>query len=78
MRFLRPLLTISVEKIESLAPMKNIEMTSSCLLSADPRAQGTTSIRAIPAELNARGILTPRGGAWHPTSVARLLSRLGA
>jgi hypothetical protein len=25
-----------------------------------------------------RGILTPRGGAWHPTSAARLLSRLQA
>jgi DNA invertase Pin-like site-specific DNA recombinase len=42
----------------------------------DLRALGATSIRAIAAELNAKGILTPRGGAWHPTSVARLLSRL--
>jgi len=33
-------------------------------------------VRAIDAELNERGILTPRGGAWHPTSAARLLSRL--
>jgi hypothetical protein len=28
------------------------------------------------AQLNQRGVLTPRGGAWHPTSVARSLSRL--
>lgn len=42
----------------------------------DLRSQGTTSVRAIASELNERGILTPRGGAWHPTSAARLLSRL--
>jgi DNA invertase Pin-like site-specific DNA recombinase len=41
-------------------------------------AQGIKSVRTIAAELNARGILTPRGGAWHPTSVARLLARLSA
>src|SRR5271170_1661735 len=44
----------------------------------DMRAQGVTSVRAIAADLNARGVLTPRGGAWHPTSAARLLSRLQA
>jgi hypothetical protein len=44
----------------------------------DMRGQGITSVRAIAAELNERGILTPRGGSWHPTSAARLLSRLEA
>lgn len=44
----------------------------------DMRSQGITTIRAIAAELNERGILTPRGGQWHPTSTARLLSRLQA
>jgi hypothetical protein len=42
----------------------------------DLRAQGITSERAIAAKLNELGILTPRGGAWHPTSASRLLSRL--
>jgi DNA invertase Pin-like site-specific DNA recombinase len=42
----------------------------------DLRSQGITSVRVIAAELNERGILTPRGGAWHPTSAARLVSRL--
>jgi len=42
----------------------------------DLRSHGFTSARAIAAQLNERGILTPRGGAWHPTSAARLLSRL--
>jgi DNA invertase Pin-like site-specific DNA recombinase len=44
----------------------------------DMRAQGTTSVRAIAAELNTRGILTPRGASWHPTSAARLLARLAS
>jgi hypothetical protein len=42
----------------------------------DLKAQGFSSVRAIADQLNERGILTPRGGAWHPTSAARLLSRL--
>lgn len=42
----------------------------------DIRAQGVTSVRTIAAELNTRGILTPRGASWHPTSTARLLARL--
>lgn len=41
------------------------------------RVQGINSVRAISAALNERGILTPRGGEWHPTSTARLLARLG-
>jgi hypothetical protein len=41
----------------------------------DIRARGTTSVRKIAEELNHRGILAPRGGEWHATSVVRLLSR---
>ena len=44
----------------------------------DLRAQGITSVRTIAAELNVKDILTPRGGRWHPTSVARLLARISA
>ena len=44
----------------------------------DLRTQGISGVRNIASELNGRGILTPRGGAWHPTSVARLLRRLSA
>ena len=47
-------------------------------LVADIQAAGTTSVRGIADELNRRGAITPRGGEWHPTSVARLLDRLGA
>jgi DNA invertase Pin-like site-specific DNA recombinase len=42
----------------------------------DIRAQGVTSIHKIAEELNRRGILAPRGGEWHPTTVVRLLARL--
>jgi DNA invertase Pin-like site-specific DNA recombinase len=37
---------------------------------------GITSVRSVCAALNDRGYVTGRGMAWHPTSVARLLSRL--
>lgn len=43
---------------------------------ADIRAGGATSLPAIARELNGRGIVTPRGGKWHPSSVSNLLSRL--
>lgn len=39
--------------------------------------EGITSLGAIAKALNERGIRTPRGGAWHKTSVSNLLSRLG-
>jgi DNA invertase Pin-like site-specific DNA recombinase len=43
---------------------------------ADIRATGAASLPAIAAELNGRGILTARGGMWHPSSVRNLLVRL--
>ena len=43
---------------------------------ADIRAAGTSSLSAIARELNERGIVTPRGGRWHPSSVGNLLRRL--
>jgi len=44
----------------------------------DLRSQGISSVRRLAAELNSRGILTPRGGSWHPTSVARLQTRMSS
>ena len=43
----------------------------------DIRAGGATSLREIAAELNARGMLTRRGGRWHVSTVTNLLDRLG-
>jgi DNA invertase Pin-like site-specific DNA recombinase len=39
------------------------------------RKAGATSLREIAAELNARGVRTARGGAWHQSSVHNLLAR---
>jgi Recombinase len=43
----------------------------------DIRSGGATSLRAIAAELNDRGMLTRRGGRWHVSTVKNLLDRLG-
>ncbi len=43
---------------------------------ADIREGGAVSLPAIARELNERGIVTPRGGKWHPSSVRNLLGKL--
>ena len=43
---------------------------------AEIQASGATSLRAIAAALDARGILTRRGGRWHVSTVKNLLARL--
>jgi DNA invertase Pin-like site-specific DNA recombinase len=40
------------------------------------RADGITSLKGIATELNARGILTARGGQWYATTVRNLLGRV--
>lgn len=40
------------------------------------QAEGHTSLGGMAEELNQRGMLTPRGGRWHKTSVKNLLARL--
>jgi DNA invertase Pin-like site-specific DNA recombinase len=44
----------------------------------DIRRSGITTVRGIADELHSRGIRAPRGDRWHPTTVTRLLNRLGA
>jgi DNA invertase Pin-like site-specific DNA recombinase len=39
------------------------------------RSEGATTLRSIAHALNRRGIKSPRGGTWHPSSVANLLAR---
>jgi hypothetical protein len=41
----------------------------------DIRDGGATSLRAVAAEMNARGVLTRRGGRWHVSTVLNLLAR---
>lgn len=38
--------------------------------------EGITTLGAMAEALNARGMLTPRGGTWHKSSVSNLLARL--
>lgn len=40
------------------------------------RSQGITSLSAVANALNEGGMVTPRGGKWHPSSVRNLLARL--
>lgn len=42
------------------------------------QGQGKTSLGALMEALNGGGYRTPRGGAWHKTSVRNLLDRLAA
>jgi DNA invertase Pin-like site-specific DNA recombinase len=42
------------------------------------RAGGSTSLRQIAAELNARGEMTPRGGQWSAVQVQRVLAKMDA
>jgi DNA invertase Pin-like site-specific DNA recombinase len=44
---------------------------------ANLRQEGRQSLRAFADGLNARGILTRRGGRWHVSNVRNLLARLG-
>jgi recombinase len=39
---------------------------------------GATTLRAVADALNARGIPTPRGGAWYAMSVKNVLDRPSA
>ena len=41
------------------------------------KGEGIVTLRAITAELNRRGVSSPRGRSWHVITVDRLLRRLG-
>lgn len=40
------------------------------------QAEGFTSYGGLATALNDRGVLTPRGGRWHPSSIRLLLQRI--
>jgi len=42
----------------------------------DIQADGHTSLRAIAAELQSRGMMTRQGGRWQVSNVPNLLARL--
>lgn len=65
--------TEAVTKIKEKAAQRATDLKG--IIEGFKRA-GITSVRAITEELNHQGINATRGGAWHPTAVARLLNRL--
>lgn len=62
----------AVEAVAAAAAQRAADLAP---ILAELRAEGFTSLPAIAGQLNARGIKTARGGAWHPSSVANLLRR---
>src|SRR5215470_16642860 len=58
---------------------RNAESRAQCLsLTVNAlRAEGFVTYRAMVDELNRREIATAGGGLWHPTSLGRVLKRLG-
>src|SRR5262245_15120719 len=63
----------AVAKVQANAHERALNLQA---ILADIKSEGIISVRRIADELNRRGVLTPRGAAWHPTSVARLLQHL--
>lgn len=65
----------SVEAIRSLADShaRNLKPVLDALAK-----EGVVSLGAVAAALNERGMLTPRGGKWHKSSVRNLMGRLEA
>lgn len=67
--------TAALEAVRTNAAMRAADYAETI---ADVRSSGVTSLAAVAAELNLRGIVTPRGGRWHASSVRNLLARLGS
>lgn len=66
------------EAVAAVKAKANYHASNLASIMEDIRTKGVNSVRAVAEELNAQGILTPRGGRWHATSVARLMARLRA
>ena len=63
----------AIEAVKANASARAADLAS---VIADIREGGATSLPSIARELNERGIVTPRGGRWHPSSVRNLWARL--
>lgn len=67
----------NVAAIAKVAAMADARAENYREVLADVDPDGRLSLRAIAAEMNRREIEAPRGGVWHPASVARLRQRVG-
>jgi DNA invertase Pin-like site-specific DNA recombinase len=64
---------------EAVAAMKaKADVTAQRLLGIfrSLQAQGITTVRSMARALNERGVLSPNGQSWHPTTVVRVRRRL--
>jgi DNA invertase Pin-like site-specific DNA recombinase len=61
--------TVGVERRKAAAAARSADLIP---VIAEIKASGRTSLRAIAAELDARGIPAPRGGKWTAPAVMRL------
>lgn len=67
----------NVAAIAKVAAMADARAENYREVLADVDPDRSLSLRAIAAEMNRREIEAPRGGVWHPASVARLRQRVG-
>lgn len=67
--------TAAIEAVRSAADQRARDVAP---ILSDIVASGSPSFRRIAAELNKRGIVTPRSGRWHAASAKALLDRLSA
>src|SRR5437763_1646474 len=65
------------EAVEATKAKAQRRAGNSRAMVADVRAPGVVRLRQLAHQPCGRGILTPRAGRWHPTSVVRLLTALG-
>ncbi|GFM32375.1 recombinase family protein [Desulfovibrio subterraneus] len=63
----------SIQAIQSAADRHALDLAP---VIESIRAEGITSFGSMAEQLNQRGMLTPRGGSWHKSSVRNLLQRL--
>ena len=61
---------------EAVSGNANRHATDLAEMLADIRAGGATSLRATAVALNARGMLTRRGGQWQVSNGRNLVERL--
>lgn len=72
--------SLPVELLHKIIAMLPVVITwvplfASCATGGHPPSHAAT-LKAIAAELKSREMVTPRGGRWHPSSVANLLRRI--
>ncbi len=56
-------------------PVAAVLMDAAMPIIREAQRAGATTLRDVAEALNARGVLTARGGTWHATTVKNILAR---